>query len=91
MDNRTTGMTGQQPVETVDMLEAIVTGLGLDEAQVHTIVPLAKRHAENVAVIEAALRHAGPSVVICRRECVQASRKGVNREHDRCVREAARG
>ncbi len=91
MDNRATGMTGQQPVETVDTLERIVTGLGMDEAQVHTIVPLARRHADNVAVIEAALRHQGPSVVICRRECVQASRKGVNREHDLCVREAGRG
>jgi TPP-dependent indolepyruvate ferredoxin oxidoreductase alpha subunit len=44
-----------------------------------------------VAAIEAALRHEGPSVVICRRECVQASHRGVNAEHDRCVRELHRG
>ncbi len=91
LDNRTVGMTGQQAVETIDMVEQIAVGLGMDPAHVTTIVPLARRHAENVAAIEAALRHEGPSVVICRRECVQAGRKGVNAEHDRCVRELHRG
>jgi len=90
-DNRTVGMTGQQTVETVDMLEQIVVGLGMDPARVATIVPLPRRHAENVAVIETALRHEGPSVVICRRECVQALHKGVNVEHDLCVRALHRG
>jgi indolepyruvate ferredoxin oxidoreductase, alpha subunit len=89
-DNRTVGMTGQQPVETVDMIEQIVVGLGMDPAHVTTIMPLSRRHEENVAAIEAALRHEGPDVVICRRECVQASRKGVNALHDVCVREASR-
>jgi len=91
LDNRTVAMTGQQPVEAVDMVEQIVVGLGMDPAHVKTIVPLPRLHPENVAVIEAALRHAGPSVVVCRRECVQALRKEVNAEHDRCVREATRG
>jgi indolepyruvate ferredoxin oxidoreductase alpha subunit len=91
LDNRTVGMTGQQRVETVDALDRIVTGLGMDPAHVHTVTPLARRHAESVAVIEAALRHEGPSVVLCRRECIQALRRGVNREHDACVREAHRG
>jgi indolepyruvate ferredoxin oxidoreductase, alpha subunit len=74
-DNRTVAMTGQQRVETVDMVEQIAVGLGMDAAHVTAIVPHPRRHAENVAAIEAALRHAGPSVVVCRRDCVQAARK----------------
>lgn len=91
LDNRTVAMTGQQPVETVDMAEQIAVGLGMDPAQVTTIVPLPRHHAANVAALEAALRHQGPSVVVCRRECVQALHRGVNAEHDACVREALRG
>lgn len=90
-DNRTVAMTGQQPVETVDMVEKIVIGLGMDPAHVATLVPLPRRHAESVATIEAALRHPGPSVVVCRRECVQASRKGVNDGREAWVGEAHRG
>jgi indolepyruvate ferredoxin oxidoreductase alpha subunit len=91
LDNRTVAMTGQQAVETVDMVEQIAVGLGMNSSQVHTIVPLPQRHADNVAVIEAALQHDGPSVIICRRECVQALHKGVNAEHDLCIRELHRG
>jgi indolepyruvate ferredoxin oxidoreductase alpha subunit len=91
LDNRTVAMTGQQAVETVDSVEQIAVGLGMDRAHVATIEPLPRRHADNVAVIEAALRHEGPSVIVCRRECVQALHKGVNAEHDLCVRELSRG
>jgi indolepyruvate ferredoxin oxidoreductase alpha subunit len=87
LDNRTVAMTGQQRVETVDMVEPIVVGLGMDPAHVTTLVPLPRRHAENVAAMEAALRHPGPSVVVCRRECVQASRKGVNAGRDQRARD----
>jgi indolepyruvate ferredoxin oxidoreductase, alpha subunit len=90
-DNRAVAMTGQQTVETVDMAEQIAIGLGMDPARVATIVPLPRRHADNVAVIEAALRHDGPSVVVCRRECVQALHRGVNADHDLCIRELHRG
>ena len=38
---------------------------------------------------EAALRHAGPSVVVFRRECIQSLRRGVLKEHDREAREHA--
>ncbi|MCA9523455.1 MAG: hypothetical protein KC609_20915, partial [Myxococcales bacterium] len=89
-DNRTVAMTGQQPVETLDMMEQIVRGLGMPAEHVVTITPLPKRHAENVEAIARALRHEGPSVVICRRECVQALRKGVNKEERVCVREVNR-
>lgn len=91
LDNRAVAMTGQQPVEAVDTAEQMAVGLGMDPAHVTTLVPLPRRHEANVAAIEAALRHDGPSVVICRRECVQAARKGVNAEHDLCVREVHRG
>jgi indolepyruvate ferredoxin oxidoreductase alpha subunit len=89
-DNRAIAMTGQQQVETVDTIERIAVGLGMDPAHVTTVVPHPRRHDETVAVIETALRHAGPSVVVCRRECVQASRRGVNVDHDRSAREPRR-
>jgi indolepyruvate ferredoxin oxidoreductase alpha subunit len=81
-DNRAVAMTGQQRVETLDMVEQIAVGLGMDPAHVTTIEPLPRRHHENVDVIAAALCHDGPDVVVCRRECVQAARKGINESHD---------
>jgi indolepyruvate ferredoxin oxidoreductase, alpha subunit len=90
-DNRTVAMTGQQRVETAGTIEQIAVGLGMAPAHVTTIVPHPRRHAENVAAIEAALRHDGPSLVVCRRECVQASRRGVKAERAPAVPEGPAG
>jgi TPP-dependent indolepyruvate ferredoxin oxidoreductase alpha subunit len=54
----------------------------MDPAHVTTIEPLPRRHRDNVAVIAAALSHDGPDVIVCRRECVQAARKGINEPRD---------
>jgi indolepyruvate ferredoxin oxidoreductase alpha subunit len=43
LDNRTVAMTGQQAVETVDSVEQIAVGLGMDRAHVATIEPLPRR------------------------------------------------
>lgn len=89
LDNRVVGMTGQQPSQALDQVERLVRGLGIPEADLQTLTPLPSRHGDNVAAMEAALRHAGPSVVVFRRECIQSLRRGVLKEHDREVREHA--
>ncbi len=89
LDNRVVGMTGQQPSQALDQVERLVRGLGIPEADLQTLTPLPSRHGDNVAAMEAALRHAGPSVVVFRRECIQSLRRGVLKEHDREAREHA--
>ena len=52
------------------------------------LTPLPSRHEANVAAMESALRHGGPSVVVFRRECIQSLRRGVLKDHDRAARES---
>ncbi len=83
LDNRVVGMTGQQPSLALDQVERLVLGLGIPAEQVQVLTPLPKQHDTNVAALEVALRHPGPSVLIFRRECIQSLRRGVLKEHDR--------
>ncbi|HEY3399078.1 MAG TPA: thiamine pyrophosphate-dependent enzyme [Geothrix sp.] len=87
LDNRVVGMTGQQPSQALDQVERMVLGMGILEAQVQVLLPVPKQHDANVAAMEAALRHPGPSVVVFRRECIQSIRRGVLKDHDRQERE----
>ena len=83
LDNRVVGMTGQQPSQALDQVERLVRGLGIPEPQIQVLLPVPKQHEANVAAVEAALQHPGPSVVVFRRECIQSLRRGVLKEHDR--------
>ncbi|WP_243287152.1 thiamine pyrophosphate-dependent enzyme [Geothrix terrae] len=83
LDNRVVGMTGQQPSQALDQVERMVRGMGIAEDQLQVLLPVPKQHEANVAAMEAALRHPGPSVVVFRRECIQSIRRGVLKEHDR--------
>lgn len=87
LDNRVVGMTGQQPSQALDQVERMVLGMGIAEAQLQVLLPVPKQHDANVAAMEAALRHPGPSVVVFRRECIQSIRRGVLKDHDRQERE----
>ncbi len=70
LDNATTAMTGaQDSMATGEDLVEIVRGLGVKD--VHVFEPLPKHHAENVALLKAAVAHKGLSVVIARRACVR--------------------
>jgi indolepyruvate ferredoxin oxidoreductase alpha subunit len=71
VDNSTVAMTGGQPSAAENRLVAICQGLGVAPEHIRVIEPLPGRHAENVAVLEAEIAYAGPSVVIARRECLQ--------------------
>jgi indolepyruvate ferredoxin oxidoreductase alpha subunit len=87
LDNRVVGMTGQQPSQALDQVERMVRGMGIPDDQLQVLLPVPKQHDANVAAVTAALRHAGPSVVVFRRECIQSIRRGVLKDHDRQERE----
>jgi indolepyruvate ferredoxin oxidoreductase alpha subunit len=82
MDNRITGMTGQQETVITDVIEKIAHAAGLPEANIHTLKPLPKFHAENVKILEKVLSHNGPDLIVFKRECVQAMRKGLYKKID---------
>lgn len=82
MDNRITAMTGQQETVAVDIIPRIVAAMGMKEEHIHTMTPLPKFHKENVEKLTKILSHNGPDVIIFRRECVQAFRKGLYKKID---------
>ena len=77
MDNRTTAMTGQQPTIMVDSLHDIAKGVGFSAKHVHEFIPLPKYHKENVEKLVKILQHSGPDLIIFKRDCVMAKRKGL--------------
>ncbi len=77
MDNRITGMTGQQETVAHDIIEKIAIACGFPESNIHTLTPLPKRHEENTKMMESILSHDGPDIVIFKRDCIQALRKGI--------------
>jgi indolepyruvate ferredoxin oxidoreductase alpha subunit len=79
VDNSTVAMTGGQTSSAEHRLVAICEGLGVPPAHVRVIEPLPSHHAENVAVLEEEISHAGPSVIIARRECIQTLKRSARR------------
>jgi indolepyruvate ferredoxin oxidoreductase alpha subunit len=71
-------MTGtQETLATGEELDAIVRGLGVPPEHVRVFTPLAGRREENVRIIREEIEYRGTSVLIARRPCVQAKRRGV--------------
>ena len=79
VDNSTVAMTGGQTSSAERRLVAICEGIGVQPAHLRVIEPLPGRHAENVAILEEEISHAGPSVIIARRECIQTLKRGPRR------------
>lgn len=77
MDNRITGMTGQQPTIMTDTIPQIALAAGIPQENIHEFIPLAKNHDENTKAMLSILAHNGPDLVIFKRECIQALRKGI--------------
>jgi len=72
VDNETVAMTGTQPsAATMETLDRIVQGLGIDPDHFRIITPVPKNHADNVKVFRQELEHEGPSVIIARRACIE--------------------
>jgi indolepyruvate ferredoxin oxidoreductase alpha subunit len=73
-DNDTTAMTGGQcSSASGTKLVNICRGLGVEEGHIRSIVPLRQHLDDNVAVLRGELAYDGVSVVIARRECIEAS------------------
>jgi indolepyruvate ferredoxin oxidoreductase alpha subunit len=82
MDNRITGMTGQQPTIVTDMIPEIAKAAGFREENIHNFIPLPKNHLENTKALKKIFEHNGPDIVIFKRECIQALRKGIYKTID---------
>jgi indolepyruvate ferredoxin oxidoreductase, alpha subunit len=79
VDNSTVAMTGGQTSAAENRLVAICEGIGVAREHLRVIEPLTARHAENVAVLQEEIAHAGLSVVIARRECLQTLKRRARR------------
>lgn len=70
-DNSTVGMTGGQESAALAKIKDICLGLGVEEAHLKVINPLAKYHEENVRIMRAELDYKGVSVIIPQRACIR--------------------
>jgi len=83
LDNLAVAMTGGQRSSGTGRLEAICAGLGVEPGHVREIVPLPKEEERNVALLREEIEFDGPSVVIARRECLQAARRARKPQKER--------
>lgn len=77
MDNSITAMTGQQKSISIENIENIAKAMGIPEENIHTLKPLPKKFDDNTKYMEDVFNHNGPDIVVFRRECIQAMRKGL--------------
>lgn len=77
LDNNITAMTGHQETIAVNIIEDMAKSAGLANEQIHILYPVPKQLHKNVAILETVLSHDGPDLVIFRRECIQAKRRGL--------------
>ncbi len=75
MDNSIVGMTGQQPPVTIGICEDLAIAAGLPKEDIHVLTPLPKQHSANVDTLEKIFKKNGPSLIIFKRECIQALRR----------------
>ncbi len=76
LDNSTVAMTGAQTtLASGERLVEILRGLGVDPEHIHTLEPVPRKHAENVALIKREIEYPGLSVVIPARACIHLKRK----------------
>lgn len=82
MDNRITAMTGQQETVATDMISDIAKSMGFEDEQIYLFKPLPQKHQENVSSLEKILQQERPALIIFKRECIQALRKGLYKKID---------
>ncbi|HCO68313.1 MAG TPA: indolepyruvate ferredoxin oxidoreductase [Dysgonomonas sp.] len=76
-DNETTAMTGGQESAGTGHLESICLGLGVETDHLHVVIPLPKNIEEIKSLIRKEIEYNGVSVIIPRRDCIQAHKKAV--------------
>jgi indolepyruvate ferredoxin oxidoreductase alpha subunit len=76
LDNSIVAMTGCQPTMVPsEKLRALILGCGVDPAHVLELEAKKQLLEENAARLKAEMEYRGPSVLIFRRECLEAARK----------------
>jgi indolepyruvate ferredoxin oxidoreductase alpha subunit len=81
LDNSIVAMTGcQDTILPSERLKAIVLGVGVLPEHVVEIEATKMKSAENVAAIRKEIEYRGPSVIIARRECLEAIRTRKKKE-----------
>jgi indolepyruvate ferredoxin oxidoreductase alpha subunit len=74
-DNATVAMTGTQPtILPQPRLEQLVLGVGVDPAHFHVLSAHPKQVQKNAGIIRHEIEYRGTSVIIARRECLEAAR-----------------
>lgn len=74
-DNESVSMTGGQESSAVGKVESICKGVGVDPKHIRVMVPLKKYHDIMVKTFNEELAYEGVSVLIFRRDCIQAAAK----------------
>ncbi len=72
-DNESVSMTGGQDSSAMGKIESICEGVGVDPAHIRVEIPLRKNHEKMVQIFKEELAYEGVSVIIFRRECIQAA------------------
>jgi indolepyruvate ferredoxin oxidoreductase alpha subunit len=81
LDNSIVAMTGcQDTILPSERLKAIVLGVGVESEHVVEIEATKMKSAENVAAIRKEIEYRGPSVIIAKRECLEAIRARKKKE-----------
>jgi indolepyruvate ferredoxin oxidoreductase alpha subunit len=76
LDNSIVAMTGgQETILPSSSLRGLILGTGLDPRHLVELEATKQRAAENAAALQEELSYRGPSVVILKRECLEALRK----------------
>jgi indolepyruvate ferredoxin oxidoreductase, alpha subunit len=79
-DNESVSMTGGQESSALGKIEAICKGVGVDPDHIRTLVPMKKYHEIMVKTFEEEMAHEGVSVIVFRRECIQAAARRRRKE-----------
>ena len=79
-DNESVSMTGGQESSARGKIESICQGVGVDPEHIRVLVPMKKYHDQMVQAFEEEIAYEGVSVLIFRRECIQASARRLRME-----------
>jgi indolepyruvate ferredoxin oxidoreductase alpha subunit len=79
-DNESVSMTGGQDSSALGKIESICAGVGVDPNHIRVLTPLKKYHELMVQTFEEEIAYEGVSVIVFRRECIQAAAKRLRKE-----------
>ncbi len=79
-DNESVSMTGGQESSAKGKIESICEGVGVDPKHIRVMVPMKKYHDLMVQTFEEEIAYEGVSVLIFRRECIQAAARRLRTE-----------